>query len=117
MKRLIAILSVFLPWALRRRVLGAFLGYELHPSSHIGVSLVFPRHLVMHSGARISHLNVCKGLDLMVLGENATIGRLNWITGFPAPSAPGQHFEHEADRRSELILAVSSGITNRHIID
>lgn len=117
MRRIIAILSVFLPWSLRRHVLRLALGYELHPTSYIGLSLVFPKHLRMGPGARIGHLNVGRGLDLIDMAENAGIGRLNWITGFPAPSKPGQHFQHETTRRSELIVHENAGITNRHIID
>lgn len=117
MARLVAIFSVILPWPIRRRVLSWVLGYELHPTSRIGLSLVFPAKLIMGPGSRISHLNVCKGLDRLEMAENSTIGRLNWITGFPAPSKPGQHFHHQTDRRSELVLGPNSGITNRHLID
>ncbi len=117
MKRLIAILSVFLPWPLRRRILGLFLGYELHPTSRIGFSLIFPSRLRMGPRSTIGHFNVCKGLDLLEMGESALIGRLNWITGFPSPSNAGEHFHHETDRRSELICAQSSAITSRHLID
>jgi acetyltransferase-like isoleucine patch superfamily enzyme len=117
MRRIIGILSVFLPWVLRRHVLRLVLGYDLHPTSYIGFSFVLPKHLVMGPKSRISHLNVCKGLDLIEMAEDAGIGRLNWITGFPAPSKVGQHFEHETNRRSELIIGEHAGITNRHIID
>jgi len=117
MKRIVAILSVLLPSTLRRHVLRMVLGYELHPTSYIGLSLVLPKRLVMGPGSRISHLNVCKGLDLIDMAENAAIGRLNWISGFPAPSKPGQHFQQETERRSELIIGANAGITNRHLID
>jgi acetyltransferase-like isoleucine patch superfamily enzyme len=117
MRRFIAVFSVLLPWPIRRRLLSWFLGYELHPTSRIGFSLVFPGKLIMGPGSRISHLNVCKGLDRIEMAENTSIGRLNWITGFPAPSKPGQHFHHQTDRRSELVLGPNSGITNRHFVD
>ena len=117
MKRLIVMASVLLPWAIRRLVLKWVAGYELHASSRIGLSIIAPRRLVMKSGSVIGHFNVCKGLDLLEMGEKSSIARLNWITGFPSPSPAGQHFHHETDRRSELILEEGSGITSRHLID
>lgn len=117
MRRLVGLLSVFLPWFIRRHVLRIILGYDLHPTSYIGLSLVFPKHLVMGPGSRIGHLNVCRGLDLLDMAENAGIGRLNWITGYPAPSKAGQHFQHETNRRSEFRICANAGITNRHLID
>jgi len=90
-------------------------GYRLHPTSRIGLAWVFPRRLVMESGARIGHLTVCKGLELVELGEHASIGRLNWITAYPL-GAP-RHFSHIAERHPELIVAKHAAITNRHIVD
>lgn len=68
----------------------------------------------MGQGARIGHLNMCKGLDLLELGAEASIGRLNWISGFP--STDKSHFSGET-RDPSLLLAEHSAITNRHIID
>jgi len=115
MKRLIALLSIFLPWPLRRAVLRGLLGYDLAPTSRIGFSLVYPKKLVMGEGARIGHLTVCKSIDLLQLDEQAIIGNLNWITGYPSNFPP--HFMHQPDRRPELVLHRHSAITNRHMID
>jgi acetyltransferase-like isoleucine patch superfamily enzyme len=117
MKKFIAIISVLMPWPIKRWLLVQFLGYELHPTSRIGLALVMPGKLIMGPRSQILHLTICKGLDKIEMGADASIGRLNFITGFPAPSKPGQHFAHEADRRSELILEDGAGITNRHLID
>ena len=115
MKRLFALLSLLLPWPLRRAILRHFLGYEIAETSRIGLSLIYPRKLILKEGARIGHLTVCKDIDLLELGESAFIGNLNWITGYPS-GAPG-HFEHQTDRHPELVLSRHSAITNRHIVD
>ena len=115
MKRLIALASMFMPWPLRRAVLRAFLGYELAATSRIGFSFIYPKKLVMGENARIGHLTVCKGIDLLQLGEEASIGNLDWITGYPSDCPP--HFAHQVDRKPQLVLAPHSAITNRHLID
>jgi acetyltransferase-like isoleucine patch superfamily enzyme len=90
-------------------------GYRLHETSRIGWAWVFPRTLVMGPGASIGHLTVVKGLDQLSLGDHASIGRLNWITAYPANKPP--HFTHRASRSPQLVLGEHAAITNRHIID
>ena len=106
---------MILPWPVRRAVLRSYFGYEIASSSRIGFSLVYPRRLVLKENARIGHLTLCKDIDLVELAESASIGNLNWITGFP--SGTTGHFEHQYDRKPELILGRHSAITNRHLID
>lgn len=101
------------PWKLRRLLLGMFFKYELHPTSRIGLSLVMPRRLVLGAHARIGHFTVCKGLELLQLGEQASIGRLNWISAFPLSDT--SHFS--SARKPELIVSEHSHITHRHLVD
>jgi acetyltransferase-like isoleucine patch superfamily enzyme len=115
MSALIRALVVLLPWPLKRRVLEVLYGYRVHPTSRIGFAWFFPRRLVMERGSRIGHLTVCKGLEVVELGEHASIGRLNWITAYPLGASP--HFAHIAERHPELIVANHAAITNRHIVD
>ena len=115
MKTLLGILSLLLPWSLRRTLLEKQFGYSIHPSSRIGLAWIFPRKLVMEEGARIGHLTLCKNIDLLHLGAHAIIGQLNWITGFP--SGPSRHFAHQPERRPELIVEQHAGISSRHLID
>lgn len=63
----------------------------------------------------IGHLTVCVNLEEIRLGENALIGRGNWITGFPAGHA--RHFAHQPERRPRLHVGDHAAITHRHIID
>lgn len=109
------ILLLLMPWPLRRFLLQRIYGYQLHPSSRIGLAWVYPRQLVMAAGARIDHLTVVKGLDRLVMGEATLIGRLNWISAYPFGQPP--HFMHQPARRPELELGAHAAITNRHILD
>jgi acetyltransferase-like isoleucine patch superfamily enzyme len=115
MRKLLGLFTLLLPWPLRRGVLSACFGYQLHSTARIGLAWVFPDKLVMGAGTSIGHLTVCKGLALMELGAHSTIGRGNWISGYPKDG--GRHFTHRVDRRPELRLGEHAAITNRHIID
>lgn len=116
MKRLVCLLSVLLPWALRRRVLSAVCGYSLAPTSRIGLSLVLADSVHLADGARIGNLTVIKGLHRLELGTNAIVGNLNWISGFPLHHG-STHFSADAQREPALLVGDESAITNRHLID
>ncbi len=116
MKKLFAILTTLLPWPLRRWLLVQLWGYDLHPTSRIGLSLVLVDKLVLRASARIGHGNVIKGAALVQLDEHSSIGNGNWITGFPRGTA-SRHFAHQPERQPELRLGAHAAITNRHLID
>jgi acetyltransferase-like isoleucine patch superfamily enzyme len=65
--------------------------------------------------SKIGTFTLCKGLDLLQLDAYASIGRGNWITGFPSGSKT--FFAHQEDRKPILIVGEHSAITNRHLID
>lgn len=106
---------VLLPWPLKRRALTGLYGYQIAPSARIGLAWIYPDELSMAPGSSIGHLTVAKGLARLELGEAATIGRGNWISGYPRHG--GRHFTHVADRRPELLVGPHAAITNRHLID
>jgi acetyltransferase-like isoleucine patch superfamily enzyme len=112
---MVCLITLPLPWFLRRVVLQLCCGYCLHPTSRIGFSLVYVDELVMGEHTSIGHLTVCKGLRKLHMGAHSSIGRGNWITGFPAQNKT--FFAHQTDRVPELILGSQSAITHRHIID
>lgn len=120
MKNAFYLLTLLLPWPVRRRVLGWAFHYDLHPTSRIGLAWIVPETLVMGAHSRIGHLTLCKGLARLQIGAYGTIGRGNWITGFPrrtAQSAAGGHFAHQPEREPSLTLGEHCAITNRHLID
>jgi len=104
-----------LPWFLKRPLMQSLLGYRLHPSSRIGLSLVAATEVELAENARIGHLNVVRGLSRLELGPHSIIAQLNWITGFPA--GPSRHFAHQPDRRPTLRLGEHSAVTSRHLLD
>ena len=110
------VLSFFMPWALRRRALQSWYGFEIHPRARIGIAWIFPGKLIMAEGARIDHFTVAVNLDRIELGLNATIGRGNWITGFPTRSV-SQHFKHQTGRKAELLVGQNAAITKYHHLD
>lgn len=115
MRRLLALAVLLFPWSIRRRLLVALMGYKIHPTARIGWSWICPEHLEMAAGSRIGNLTVCKGLSLLKLGEQARLGHLNWITGFPVGNKA--FFADDAERRAELSIGDHAAVTHRHLID
>lgn len=114
-KKIIIIVSFPFTWSLRRWLLQKLFGYKIHPTASIGYAWIFPKQLIMGAHSSIGHMTICKGLDLLQMGEHSSIGRGNWITAFPSGSS--DHFVHQKDREPELIIGDHSAITNRHLID
>jgi acetyltransferase-like isoleucine patch superfamily enzyme len=113
-RRLLGLVVVFLPWALKRALLRRFWGYEIADGARIGLSYVFPGHLVMGEGAYIGHFNVAIHLGRLECGAHSVIDRSNWITGHPPA---GAHFKHRTGRDPTLSLGEHAAITKQHIID
>lgn len=115
MKKIINVFIIFLPWKVRRFILTHFYHYEIHPTAHIGLSYIYPKHLIMEEGANIGHLNVAIHLELIHMGKNCTISQKNWITGFPLDDK--SHFQDFPDRKPYLIMGNDSAITKQHLVD
>lgn len=116
MKKIFGVLIIFLPWKFRRWILNNFFGYKIHRSARIGLSYIYPCYLEMGENAKIDHFTVAIHLDRMIIKANSTIGRSNWITGFPSKTN-SKHFIHQENRISELILDEFSAITKHHHLD
>jgi acetyltransferase-like isoleucine patch superfamily enzyme len=114
---LLKLLTYFLPWYLRRRALNTWFGFEIDRDAYIGrLAWVWPQKLIMHAGCSIDHLTVAINLTKIEMAEKASIGRGNWITGFPEKQE-SLHFRHQPHRRAELILGASSSVTKNHHLD
>jgi len=112
-KLLITIIPV---WPIKRLLLVVLFKYDIDSSARIGYSYIFPNRLYMGPNSIIGHASVCKGLSTLWMGRHATIGRLNWITGFPKSSATS-HYANQPKRVPQLVMGDHSAITNRHLID
>lgn len=115
MKTLLRFCVVMLPWVVRRQILTRCFGYSIHRTARIGYSWIFPEELVMGEGARIGHLNVAIHLARIELGPHASIGRRNWISGYPRGDI--RHFSHCQGREPVLILGEHSAVTKNHHLD
>lgn len=113
---LLKIISVVLPWPLKRFMLVRIFKYEIHPSARIGLSWIYPKKLIMAEHSQIGHFNAAVHLDLISIGKHSIIARSNWITGFPT-NTNSKHFSHQNDRESNLIIGEHSAITKKHHID
>jgi len=114
MKKLLGLLVVLLPWRAKRWALQRFWGFELAPSARIGLSYIYPGHLVMDEGASIGHLNVAIHLGRMHCGAYSIISRGNWISGHPPD---GAHFRQRTTRDPSFVLGAHAAVTKSHIID
>lgn len=112
---LFQIIIMFIPWTLRRKLLIWRYGYEIDPTARIGKSLILSRKLRMGPRSRIHSGVICKGIDLLEMGEDSGIANFTYITGFSVEGC--RHFRHRLNRKCELILGRSAGITSRHFID
>jgi acetyltransferase-like isoleucine patch superfamily enzyme len=70
----------------------------------------------MSSKSRIDHFSVVVNLDLLIMGKNSSIGRNNWITGFPTGTS-SPHFAYQPERQAELHIGDHAAITKHHHID
>lgn len=116
MKNILSFLVIFLPWRLKRFFLINVWKYEIHPNAHIGLSYIYPKHLIMEEGSYIGHFNIGIHLSKIVLRKSNSISRNNWITGYPI-GKDSKHFSHDTKRRCELIIGQESAITKNHHLD
>jgi acetyltransferase-like isoleucine patch superfamily enzyme len=107
---------VLAPWSLKRQLLQHFFGFNLDPTARIGFSWIYPKSLRMAPGSRIGAFTVAVNLDILDLGEHATISRNNWITGFPTGTS-SPHFAHQPSRSASFYLGPHASITKGHHID
>jgi acetyltransferase-like isoleucine patch superfamily enzyme len=105
---------IVLPSSLKRRLGRLIYGWSIHPTAHIGPSVILVPRLSMGAGARIGPLNVIRGIDELRLDEGARINGRNWISGFPLWT---DHFQHSPNRHPSLIMGKHAEITVGHKID
>lgn len=114
MRRVLAVLMVVLPQPVKRWVGRNLLGWDIHPTAHLGRSLILARHVSMGPSAGIGPFNLIRDLDELRLGEGANIGSRNWILGVPLSSAI---FPADSGRDPSLVLGDYAMITVGHDID
>lgn len=112
-RALIGAFFLLLPWPLRRYLYRLAFGWQLHPTSRIGFSLVLADHVILEEGAWIGSLTLIMPVGLIHLHRFASVGPLNRIVG----AQRTRLFSSEVDRKSALIVEEHAAITRSHIID
>jgi acetyltransferase-like isoleucine patch superfamily enzyme len=113
MRRIVALLMVVLPAKARRLLATTVLGWDIHPTAHIGRSIILAQHVTMGAESSIGSRNVIRNLEELRLGNGAHIATRNWIA---AP--PGAHIAFPSpNRSSSLVMGDWSMITIGHEID
>ena len=69
----------------------------------------------MSKGSRIGSLTMCKGIALLKMDEESSLGNLNWVTGYPIGKT--DFFVDDTGRIPELLIGCHAAVTNRHFID
>ena len=104
-------LMVLLPSKLRMIVARKALGWDIHPTAHIGRSMLLVGHVSMGPNSSIGSFNMFRGLDEVRLGEHASIATRNWI------AAPAYARQLLTTAQRVLILGDYAMITVGHEID
>lgn len=116
MRKIFSIVAVFLPWVLKSFVYRKIFKYKIDKSARIGLSYINSKYLEMAKHSRIGNFNVFVNLECVKIGEYSSIGRNNWVTGFPT-DPDSRHFTHQKNRKPELHIKKHSAITKNHHID
>jgi len=111
---LVAAILALLPSRLHRLGGRLLLGWDVHPTAHLGHSIIAARKVTIGAGAVIGTGNVIKGLEELTMGDEAVISYLNWISGPPVGSGA---FQHSPNRRPALVMGRGAAISGRHIVD
>jgi len=103
-----------MPQVVKRAIGRRLLGWVVHPSARIGLSLVDCDRLELGPGSAIGHLNVIRGMAGVRLGANSSIGNWNWFT------CAGMFRTVRGSQSSSvgrLEIGPHSAITSRHYVD
>jgi acetyltransferase-like isoleucine patch superfamily enzyme len=114
MRLALALAMVVLPQGLKRRLGRWFLGWDIHPTAHLGRSLVLVKRLTMGPASSIGPFNVIRDLEELRMAEGANIASRNWILGVPVESAI---YPNAPDRDPSLVMGAYAMITVGHDID
>lgn len=113
------VLFIF-PWKIRKYCLCKFCHFKIGHGSTVGFSIIRARKVIIGINSHIGHLNYCKDIDALIIGDNSGIGNNNRITGFSVESPIVKqygHFSHMKYRKCEFVIGNNVGITSNHYFD
>jgi acetyltransferase-like isoleucine patch superfamily enzyme len=112
MRLALAYVFAFVPMPLKRIMARYVYRWDIHPTAHIGPSVLTVRHVSMGQGATIGGRNVITNLNELHLDAGAIIGSGNMIKGWwdhPTDTLP--------DRNPSVYLSEKAIIASYHYID
>ncbi len=115
LKKIILILIVFLPNALKIIILNRFFNAKIDKTAKIGLSYINCDSIIMAKNSRIGHFNTIKNLNRFQLDNDAGLGHFNKISAIPTGS--NKHFTYDTTRSPHFIMHQHSSMTGHHYID
>jgi acetyltransferase-like isoleucine patch superfamily enzyme len=108
----VSLLAIPLPRLAKRKVFELLLGYDIHPTASIGLSIVLADEVYLGPHARIGHFTVVQNLKTLVVNEGAGIGQWIWIS-----AASDLLSTQSSSAAGVCVLGNNAIITSRHYID
>src|ERR1700712_3054597 len=108
---LVAAVLALLPSRLHRLGGTVLLGWKVHPTAHLGHSIIAARRVTIGAGAVVGTGKMIKGLDERTRGDESIIGHLNWIS---APPIGSKIFKPSLKRSPALARGRGAAISARH---
>lgn len=111
-RQLVAGLGVLMPGRWRPALYRRLLGWDVHPTAAIGLSLFLGvDHLQVGERAQVGHFNVFRNLRSVSIGGYAEIGQLNWFSA-------GRPFLDEGGEGIGVVrIGAHAAVTSRHYVD
>jgi acetyltransferase-like isoleucine patch superfamily enzyme len=114
MRTVWALLLAVMPTRVKRHLGRWLLGWDIHPTAHVGRSLILANKVTIGPHCNIGSFNVIRGLEELRLDEGASIATRNWIS---CPPLASQLFTHSPNRYPALLMGRHAMITVNHQID
>lgn len=107
---------MFLPNVLKIWTYSNLLGHEIDKTARIGLSYVEAKKIKMGPKASIRNFSIIRNLELLEMGQAASIGPLNHASAMRVDNA--KHFSDEQPQRfPALIMGDYSAIVKNHFFD
>ena len=80
MKNFLQLISLLLPWKMRRAFLEQQFRFQIHPTARIGLAWILPSRLIMEENTGIGHFTVARNLNLFIshtidIAQNRQVSR------------------------------------------
>lgn len=104
-----------LPNRLKIVIYNRLLKCDIHHTARLGLSYVKVKKIKMGPRTTIKSFCFIKNLELIEMGEKASIGRFNKITAMALTDK--RNFQNESDRYPALIMGKNAAIVSNHYLD